>query len=118
MARMVLGPEQLLPCQFPWGGRQRTGEERLVFAILQDAILLIQKPKVCGCAVPTPREDALDWMASDDTDWPFSFVNVCAILDLDPSALRKRVLHWPPDAPHKRVYNAGRPGPQRLARVA
>jgi hypothetical protein len=44
----------------------------------------------------------LTWFASDDVAWPYSFVNVCAHLRLDPGAVRARLRHA--------RRQAGRPG--------
>ena len=35
--------------------------------------------------------DAYHWLRSSDYTWPFSFVNVCQLLDLDPEAVRKEL---------------------------
>jgi hypothetical protein len=32
--------------------------------------------------------DAYHWFRSNDYTWPFSFLNVCQLLDLDPEAVR------------------------------
>jgi hypothetical protein len=43
------------------------------------------------------------WFRSDDTRWPYSFVNVCDGLGLSPGAVRRtlsrahRTTLWPPD---------------------
>jgi hypothetical protein len=36
--------------------------------------------------------DAYHWFASNDYTWPFSFLNVCQLLDLDPEAVREEQL--------------------------
>jgi len=36
--------------------------------------------------------DAYRWIVSDDCSWPFSFLNVCQLLDLDPEAVREEQL--------------------------
>ena len=36
--------------------------------------------------------DALDWVGSDDSDWPYSFINVCRILDVPPESTRDDML--------------------------
>ena len=36
--------------------------------------------------------DAYHWFTSNDYTWPFSFLNVCQLLDLDPEALREELL--------------------------
>jgi len=35
--------------------------------------------------------DAYHWFTSNDYTWPFSFLNVCQLLDLDPEAVRKEL---------------------------
>jgi len=36
--------------------------------------------------------DAYDWVASDSCRWPFSFRNVCGILNLSPEYVRQEML--------------------------
>ena len=36
--------------------------------------------------------DALRWVTSDDCSWPFSFLNVCQLLNLAPESLRQELL--------------------------
>src|SRR5205085_3112884 len=36
--------------------------------------------------------DAYHWFRSNDYSWPFSFLNVCQLLDLDPEAVRAELL--------------------------
>ncbi|MDX2169945.1 MAG: hypothetical protein SF182_22945 [Deltaproteobacteria bacterium] len=36
---------------------------------------------------------AHDWIGSDDRDWPYSFANLCDVLQIAPDALRARLLH-------------------------
>jgi hypothetical protein len=36
--------------------------------------------------------DAYRWFTSDDCSWPFSFLNVCQLLDLAPEAVREEEL--------------------------
>jgi hypothetical protein len=31
------------------------------------------------------------WLSSDDIGWPFSFVNICHALGIDPGWLRRRI---------------------------
>ncbi|MEB2285375.1 MAG: hypothetical protein B6D46_00900 [Polyangiaceae bacterium UTPRO1] len=35
--------------------------------------------------------DARTWVESDERRWPFSFLNVCDLLDLSPEALRAKL---------------------------
>ena len=36
--------------------------------------------------------DAYRWLISDDCSWPFSFLNVCQVLNLAPETVREEVL--------------------------
>ena len=36
--------------------------------------------------------DAYRWVISDDCSWPFSFLNVCQVLNLAPETVREEVL--------------------------
>ena len=36
--------------------------------------------------------DALEWITTDDPNWPYSFVNVCKLLDVPPDAMRAELL--------------------------
>jgi hypothetical protein len=36
--------------------------------------------------------DAHDWITADDFSWPYSFVNICQLLNLAPESLRQELL--------------------------
>src|SRR3954466_4020787 len=36
--------------------------------------------------------DAYDWIAANDFSWPYSFVNICQLLNLPPESLRQELL--------------------------
>ena len=36
--------------------------------------------------------DAYRWLASEDISWPFSFLNVCQLLNIAPEAVREELL--------------------------
>jgi len=61
-------------------------------AVLKDALDLLfkydasQDPR--GLRL---RAEAQHWVESDEARWPFAFVNVCAVLGLDPSCVRKAI---------------------------
>jgi hypothetical protein len=46
--------------------------------------------------------ETAQWVTSDDTKWPFSFLNVCEALDIDPLRLRERLRPWISAAPIRR----------------
>jgi hypothetical protein len=65
------------------------GEHRLMFAILIDAINLASREQ------PKRQEyqDAVEWLFSDvgETTYGWSFLKICAELDLNPVRLRKQI---------------------------
>jgi hypothetical protein len=67
-------------------------EQELMLAILTDAIECILK----YCDEPVPMRaklfsEAHDWLFDQDGKEPFSFLNVCEILNFDPSYLRRGI---------------------------
>jgi hypothetical protein len=66
-----------------------TPSKRLALAILQDAILAIQRG-VNSSSVQDRRDfhDVERWIDNAAVDWPFSFENVCATLGLDADYVR------------------------------
>jgi hypothetical protein len=91
-------PDIMLPAQYFTLLRKQAPqgpEYLLVTAMLQDAIECFQKYRFA--IDETGRElfvDARDWIASDDRKWPFSFENVCAILNLNAEYLRRGLSQW------------------------
>jgi hypothetical protein len=91
-------PDIVLPEQFFDGARRDSyisGEKALMLAVLEDGIRCFQEhlrnPR------SNPRllsQQAEAWIRAIDYDWPFSFVNVCETLGIDPSALRAALLAW------------------------
>ena len=86
-------PQVLLPTQQTQG--QGIPEKRLLIAILADAVNCFQR---CGLA-PGRRnrragQESERWIMSRDRDWPFSFENICEVLDLDADYLRANLLRW------------------------
>jgi hypothetical protein len=79
-----LAPEQL------FGPRRRTSEERLMAAVLEDALRELIRPGG-GWRGARARAEVQLWFDSDDVAWPFSFVNVCEVLDLDPAEVRSSI---------------------------
>ena len=65
------------------------GEERLMLAVLKDAVECIERYRhKHGARSRSTYHDALQWIRGRDHTWLFSFENVCLGLDLDPSRLR------------------------------
>ena len=86
----------VMPSQyFPEGGDGPVpGEKRLMRAVLKDALDVLFKYD--GAHDPRGRRlfgEAQHWIHSDDTQWPFSFLNVCDALSLAPSCVLKGLAH-------------------------
>lgn len=74
---------------------RREGEEGLMVAMLRSAIEDFQKyvlPR--NQAEQRLFQDAANWLLDNNTEWIFSFENICERLELDPGALRWELLRW------------------------
>src|SRR5579871_6238683 len=95
-----LEPETILPSQFFSGlhiDASLQAETRLMLAVLEDAVGTFQKyANARDRRGQTQFTETEEWFASDEAEWPFSFVNVCHALGLEVSYLlagwnRKRI---------------------------
>lgn len=95
---LLFQPDALLPSQYFETLKKRVPSEpeyRLVLAVLQDAIECFQKPVRARDRKARERfEDAAAWLASDDRKWPYSFINICELLCLDPAYIRRGLTAW------------------------
>jgi hypothetical protein len=85
-------------------------EERLMFAVLSDAIECFQK--YLGATNRHGRvlfREAEAWISSKDSKWPYSFEQICETLRLSPSYLRAGLMRW-------RVDNEARIGLRKRIR--
>ncbi len=94
----LLQPDTLLPSQY-FAILRRKGahepERRLVVAVLEDAVECFQKH--IRARDPKARQlfvDAEEWICSEDRSWPFSFENVCDLLQINPEYLRRGLIAW------------------------
>jgi hypothetical protein len=79
----------------PLTGPPGRGERCLLLAILEDAILTVQRD--AHLLRPGKRRlqrETREWFLADDPYWPFSFVNVCEALGFDASKLRSGLAPW------------------------
>ena len=70
-----------------------TSRKDLAAGILKQAALDLRR--FHGATSAVEREfylDAYRWVISDDCSWPFSFLNVCQMLNLAPETVREEVL--------------------------
>jgi len=64
-----------------------------MLAVLQEAVATLLKH--AGTARTGPRRlvrEAEQWINARNSDWPFSFENICEVLNLDAAALREGLL--------------------------
>jgi len=70
-------------------------EKRLMLAVMEDALATFQK-----CLPGQTRrqrrllKEVEEWFASGEAGWPFSFQNICAVLDLNADHLRSGLEQW------------------------
>jgi hypothetical protein len=94
----AIGLGQILPCQFfdRSGGGRMGGEQRLMLAMLADAINVYQHGVLSRCTRKRRLYlDAERWiMAAPPPFQSFSFETVCEALEIEPGALRRRLVAW------------------------
>jgi hypothetical protein len=96
-AHQTLPPAAVLPEQFssPAKPSRARGEVALMHAVLEDAVHCFQNLSGApGKRSQRLAKEAESWFFSDDTRWPFSFVNICAVLGLDPEYIRLGLQRW------------------------
>ena len=107
----LFGPETLLPTQYFDHVATEAAfqpEKRLMLAVLEEAIATFQR----HVSAETRRskrlvEDVEEWVSGTQSEWPFSFDNICAALDLDPQYLRTGLERW--KSAQTRKQHAGGP---------
>jgi hypothetical protein len=70
------------------------GERKLLFAVLEDAILGYLQDAGEASLGNTPEfHGAAEWLSSDDESGPFAFLRVCEALGIDAGRLRSGLLN-------------------------
>jgi len=91
-------PETILPSQLldtSHLGAARQPEKRLMLAVLEDGIATFQRTvSATTRAARRELEEVRAWLASDDTAWPYAFLNICHVLGFDPECLRGGLARW------------------------
>jgi hypothetical protein len=109
-------PDTLMPSQFFDRLRRRTEynpERRLMIAVLEDAVDVYRKQ--AGARDHRGRQmfqEAEVWIEDTDPTWLFSMENICDVLDLDSSYVRRGLHEW------KRRAQAGEHGSVVMLRPA
>ena len=87
-------PDAILPAQFYSmfkSSQYKEPERRLMVAILEDAVSsLSTNLRRCNFRQRRQYEEAKHWVTTEEeSEWIFSFRNICEILGIDPSYLRR-----------------------------
>ena len=73
----------------------REGEEKLMQAVLENAIEYFQKYVLATDEKGKKLfQEAEEWILDKDRDWFFSFENICEVLGLHPDYMRQGLLCW------------------------
>ncbi len=92
----ILEPDIFLPSQFYGNGglsRKLEGEKRLMIAIMKDAVECLEKYRGARTgAGKISYQSAIEWVEDNDTEWLYSFTNICDLLGFDPEYLRTHLL--------------------------
>jgi hypothetical protein len=69
-----------------------TPEQHLMAAVLQDAIsCYIRHVGPSDRSHRRLHDDAARWIGNRDTEWPYSFENICSVLGLDAATIRREL---------------------------
>ena len=91
---------ELLPAQLP-SATHWTPEKKLAAAVRASALVEIRDHH----GNPAHRRrvaEALEWVALDDSEWPYSFLRLCGLFDLEPQWVRAVVERWVQVPAHER----------------
>ena len=86
------------------------GVRALMHAVLDNALWYWRKQ----FTTTNRREQRLareagEWIFSEDVSWPFSFVNICEALGLDPAYMRQGIRQWQQRPPARAARAKGHP---------
>ncbi len=91
-------PDTLMPDQYLETFRRKLHlepEKKLLLAVLEDAISCYQKYVFAREGKSRVLfQEAENWILEQDSDWLFSFANVCETLGFDSDYVREGLLHW------------------------
>jgi hypothetical protein len=104
----------------PLSARVGGPEASLMRAIMEDAIVCFQYQfYIPGTRAQRLAREAEKWFFSDDTEWPFTFVNICTVLGFNPEYIREGLRRWyvkhPPKMKRRKRRAVGALGALKLA---
>ncbi len=87
---LIIDPNHILQERRQW-----TPEHRLCAAVLEEAISSYQKNVFAEKKAQRRLFlDAEQWFRNNHTHWPFSFLRVCEVLNLNPDYVREGLMQW------------------------
>jgi len=90
-----LEPETVLPEQFFRRSGGSSPEQRLMLAVLEEALVDLRRSADRRTLRMRRLADEVEgWFAADDDGWPCSFLRICDALGLDAAAVRTRLVRW------------------------
>jgi hypothetical protein len=91
-------PDILVPTQYFEAFRTKTDleqEKRLMLAILEYAVASFEKYIFAHDSKGKAKfHETEDWILEENSDWIFSFENICEVLGFNPKYVRKGLLRW------------------------
>jgi len=90
--RQMLTGGEIVPAQLP-SASHWTSELGLAAAVLAQAMADIRWQRADG-RDHIQVAAALRWVRADDRGWPFAFLRVCELMQLEPAWVRRRVRGW------------------------
>lgn len=90
--RQMLTGGEIVPGQLP-SRSHWTPELGLAAAVLAQAMSEIRWRRADG-RDHIQVNAALRWVRANERDWPYSFLRVCELLQLEPAWVRDRIRHW------------------------
>jgi hypothetical protein len=89
-------PEVLLPSQFfeLVGSHNFSSEQRLILAVLTDAINIIGSQRVSTHRKRRTYQEASSWIFGRGLEGPMSFERICDALGVNAESLRGRLSEW------------------------
>ncbi len=94
--RGLFEPDVLLRDQFGVrSGATVSREKRLMLAVLENALDSYQKYVFAHDGQGRQMfDEAVEWLESTNTEWLFSYRNICETLDINPDYLRRGLDGW------------------------
>src|SRR5258705_11868678 len=119
-------PDTLIPAQYLENYRRKSHlapETRLMLAVLEDGVACYQKYVLARDEKGRQLfREAEEWVLREDSEWLFSFDNICEAMGLNPQYLRHGMVRWKQAQlevqPKAKVYDLARRKARKIGVVA